>query len=152
MNVPFWSAHDPRLRPVLCPGFGRHQGRSDEVALADRRGFSAPAYDLTMTDAESDAFRELCATEYSSVCALLGRWNRTVDSTRVVEEAIRIPSLRGSTLRLLLLDSVLNSGASTACAVFPSLVELASCQHSDILLDRAVIKCMPRRWVVQHIE
>jgi hypothetical protein len=37
-------------------------------------------------------------------------------------------------------------------AVFDTLIDLASVGHADIGLCRAVIKSLPRAWLIEHVE
>jgi hypothetical protein len=91
---------------------------------------------------------ELFDEEKQSVARILGLWSRIADKIGVLEQALRTPHQRGTALRLLLLlqdDSLRRS-------LFPTLVELASVGHKDVALCRAVIKAMPREWVLKQIE
>lgn len=81
-----------------------------------------------------------------AMSALLADWYAMDDKLEVIRHGLQKD--RGLTFQILLLsqDSDLQKN------VFESLVKLASVGHRSIGLNRAVIKTMPRKWVIEHIE
>lgn len=69
------------------------------------------------------------------------------DVVPILEKALRNPSQRGMALRVLpLLDE------SIRRQVFPTLVALAAVGHSDIQLDRDVMRSIASDWVQEHLS
>jgi hypothetical protein len=104
----------------------------------------------TMSEAQQtiDAWQRVIAEEHKMVCALASALLTVKDQAETLRRAIGIVSQRSAALRILLLfgDGELREH------VFPELVDAASVGHSDIDICRAVIKAMPRKWVLAHIE
>jgi hypothetical protein len=95
-----------------------------------------------------DAWQNVVTTEHQMVCALSSALLGVPDEVETLRRAIGVPRERGAALRILLLFGY----GDLRKQVFPELVEAASVGHVDIGLCRDVIKAMPRRWVLKHIE
>lgn len=97
---------------------------------------------------DTAAWEEIERVEWQSLSHILSCWKRISSKPEVLTRALQTPGPRGAALRFLLVfqDDDLRE------QVFPTLVDQASVGHSDIGLCRWVIKTMPRRWVIEHIE
>ncbi|QDT40158.1 hypothetical protein Pan241w_02140 [Gimesia alba] len=81
-----------------------------------------------------------------AMSVILAEWNAIENQLEVIQYGLQTE--HGITFSILLLsqDDDLKKN------VFEILVKLASVAHRSIGLNRAVIKTMPRKWVIEHIE
>jgi hypothetical protein len=91
-----------------------------------------------------DKIRQIDQTMLPQVLSEFAKLPCPID---VLRRAIGVPHERGVALRLLMFI-----GGSFGKQVFQELVESASVGHADVALCRAVLKTLPRRWVVGEID
>lgn len=77
---------------------------------------------------------------------LLNAWNSMDDRVEAIRHGLRTEDFTACEFLLFYCDDDLNQ------SVFDLLVDLASFAHGNIHRIRAIIKMMPRRWVIEHIE
>lgn len=76
---------------------------------------------------------------------ILNAWNRMDDPVEAIQYGLRTENSTSFEFLLLLCNDELNK------SVFDTLVDFASVAHGCIHKNRAIIKMMPRKWVIEHI-
>lgn len=77
---------------------------------------------------------------------MLNAWNSMDDRVAAMRYALQTESFTAFEFLLFYCDDELNK------SVFDLLVDHASGAHGCIHKNRAIIKMMPREWVIEHIE
>jgi hypothetical protein len=101
---------------------------------------------MNATD-DAQLWNDLHGVEQRSLAETMCVWQMISGKADVMSQALGTPHHRGTALRLLLV-----LGDEMKKKVFHRLVELASVGHSDVSLCRAIIKSMPRSWVLDNID
>lgn len=78
--------------------------------------------------------------------AMLNAWNSMDDPVEAMRHGLRTEKFTAFEFLLLHCDDELNK------SVFEMLVDHASVAHGCIHKNRAIIKMMSRKWVIEHIE
>lgn len=77
---------------------------------------------------------------------LLNAWNSMDDRVEAIRHGLRMEDFTAFEFLLFYCDDEIHKG------VFDLLVDYASVAHGCIPKNRAIIKMMPRQWVIEHIE
>ncbi|QDT30694.1 hypothetical protein Enr10x_60620 [Gimesia panareensis] len=77
---------------------------------------------------------------------VLTEWNSMEDQAAAIRYGLQTEKFTAYEFLLLSSDDELKK------SILETLVRSASTAHSSIYKNRAVIKLMPRRWVIKHIE
>jgi len=100
-----------------------------------------------MYSEDKERLAALVATENYRIQEVFSIWSQIENKEQVMRDALTSVLSRGAVLRLLVC-----LGDDIKKLLFADLVELASVGHSDIALVRAVVKSLPRKWLLETID
>ncbi|QGQ22343.1 hypothetical protein F1728_06505 [Gimesia benthica] len=99
-----------------------------------------------ISNTDKERWARIKSLHQSAMSVILAEWNALEDQLEVSRYGLQTE--HGLTLSILLLSQ----NDDLKKELFETLVKLASVAHRSIALNRAVIKTMPRKWVIEHIE